>query len=506
MKTAYRVEQSRIRSGNLSGKPPRICSRDMSGKPPRICSRDMWYWFLPLLGTAFCLWYIRVSTVDVIYSDYVRLVNSYLPDVWNPAKFFVPDVLTRVPANYLGRILNVSLFGFSLTFDRVLGCLGLGLSGLVLGQYCRRRRVSLLWFALLTVVMFSLNKWEMLVNGSGWTHFFAFAGFYYHYLVIDRVRSGHERKGDRTKLCYLPFAIVVLMAGPYCAIYSVTVILAYCFFLFVDGAGKKKAADRRYGLYGLCSLAALFLYLWSNSFAVEDHAADASVSLLTQLYDTPGFFVRFFVKSFSGMVVGGERAISIFQTNTPFMVLGLLVILAYLLALWLNWRFRLYEKSILPLLFIISGGLNHVLILVSRWIFLDESYGLSSRYALQFQAGIIGILLTFALIWRDRSSYARSETEKNAEKKKTYLVKGLALALCAMFLSGNVYTTYHELKKVPDRRGTLEIRRDLALDFENRTDDELREGFEYRQSRADSGQQVRKALTILKENGWNLFQ
>ena len=30
------------------------------------------------------------ATCDVVYSDYIRLVNSYLPDVYDPDRFFVP--------------------------------------------------------------------------------------------------------------------------------------------------------------------------------------------------------------------------------------------------------------------------------------------------------------------------------------------------------------------------------------------------------------------------------
>lgn len=64
-------------------------------------------WILPiLLGTAFCFYYLSLAADNVAFSDYVRLINSYLPDVGNPAKFFVPDILTRVPITYLGRIIN----------------------------------------------------------------------------------------------------------------------------------------------------------------------------------------------------------------------------------------------------------------------------------------------------------------------------------------------------------------------------------------------------------------
>lgn len=90
------------------------------------------------------------------------------------------------------------------------------------------------------------------------------------------------------------------------------------------------------------------------------------------------------------MVIEGEQAEYIFRTNTPFLILGFLVILLYLFALWLNLRYRLYEKTVLPAILIISGGLNHVLILLSRWIFLQENYGLSSRYAFSSSPGSLG--------------------------------------------------------------------------------------------------------------------
>ncbi len=448
------------------------------------------YGLFPLLGIVFGLWYIFTATCDGIYSDYVRLVNSYLPDVWNPAAFFVPDILTRIPVNYLGRILNISFFGYNIMFDRVLGVLALGLSGLALGCYCSRRKVSFGWFGVLMVVLFSLNKWEMLTNGSGWAHFLSFACFYYHYEVMDRVWSGQEKNHDKVKLILLPFLTTLLVAGPYCAIYSVTVILA-CGLMFLL---KRDESGKRWGIYGLCALIPLLLYLWSNAYAVEDHAAPATVPLFVQLRDTPGFFVRFFIKSFSSMVIGGEQAETIFRTNVPYLVLGFLVIFLYLAALWINLRYRLYEKTVLPLILMVSGGLNHVLILLSRWIFLQENYGLSSRYALQFQSGILGILLTFALL------------SKQMKRKGKTSFQIAACAACVLFLAGNCYTTYTEIKKAPHRRESFEKMAELALNFETATDDELRAGFEYRTSRADSGAKVRSALTILKENGYSVFR
>lgn len=453
-----------------------------------------YYYLLPLAGTCLCLWYIFRASTDVVYSDYIRLVNSYLPDVWNPAKFFVPDILTRIPINFLARLINVGLFGFNTMFDRVLGILSLGLSGLVLGRYCLKRRVGIWWFTLIMVMLFGLNKWEMMINGSGWAHFLAFAAFYYHYLVLDRLRTGGERPHDRLRLGVLPFAITILIAGPYCAVYNVTLMLAWGFLALLDYR-KTKRLPTAYLIYILCSLAALLLYMWSNAYAVEDYAGAVSVSLPAQLMDTPSFFVRFLLLSFSSMVIGIEEAGELFGASfAPLALLGLLVAGAYLLALYLNFRYRLYEKTVLPLILIVAGGLNHGLILVSRWIFLNDRYGASSRYALQYQAGVLGILLTFALCCR------------LMERGRRLLLRGAALALTLMFLVGSVDTSWREWEKAPYRKASFETRKEMALDFESKTDDELRGAFEYRQTRPESGRKIRSALTILKDHGWNVFR
>jgi uncharacterized membrane protein len=329
----------------------------------------------------------------------------------------------------------------------------------------------------------------MLTNGSGWSHFLSIVCFYYHYEILDRVWSGEEKPYDKLRLVILPFATTLLVAGPYCAIYSVTVILA-CGFLFLL---KKERGKGNYCLYGISALISLCLYLWSNSYAIEDHATPVTGSLFDQLKETPGFFVRFFVKSFSSMVIGGESAEKLFHTNLPYMILGFLVILLYLIAIWYNFKFRLYEKTIFPLILIVSGGLNHILIVMSRWIFLLENYGISSRYALQFQTGILGILLTFALVLHGR------------ERRTASRVRSIAAVASVVFLVGNSYTTYNEIKKAPHRLENYEERVELARNFENLSDDELRAKFEYRPSREDSGAKVRSALTILKENGYSVF-
>lgn len=155
----------------------------------------------------------------------------------------MPDVLTRIPINYLGRIINVELFGFSITFDRVLGAVSTALAAWVFGLYFIRHKLGSIWFFLIMAVTFSLNQWEMLTNGSGWSHFFAFACFYYHELVFDRVWTGQEKKGDTLRMILLPVLIILGTAGPYCAIYAVVMILASTAGIVRDLWRKNKSSQ-----------------------------------------------------------------------------------------------------------------------------------------------------------------------------------------------------------------------------------------------------------------------
>ena len=139
---------------------------------------------MPLFGFLFLTAYIRSATVDVVYTDYIRLINSYLPDVFSLKPYLHADVLTRIPINYFERIINVVLFKYSTTFDMMLGALGLAASAWVIGAYAFEKKISAAVTAVLMLIIFSLDKWEMLTNGTGWVHFWAFACFYYHYLVF----------------------------------------------------------------------------------------------------------------------------------------------------------------------------------------------------------------------------------------------------------------------------------------------------------------------------------
>lgn len=475
---------------------------------------------LPILGVLFYLYYLQIATIDMVYSDYIRLINSYLPDVWNPEKFFVADLLTRLPINYLFRGINVEWFGYSVTFERVLGVLSFGASALVLALYCKNRRVDLGWYTVIMIFMFSLNKWEMIYNSTGWSHFLAFVCFFYHYLVLDRVYRNQGCKQDVLKLAVLPSLTTIFIAGPYCAIYSMTLIITYgfigiqnCYLAWKGETNRCKLTEKQLMLLLVNVIWPLLLYIWSDSHAVYEHSGAVEASLIGTFLQQPEFFLKFLLKSFASIVFGVEF-ISEKMPNVPNLFLyltGAGVLASYFLALWMNFRYGIYKKTLMPLMLLAGGGMNHLIVMVSRWIFLKDTYGMSSRYALQFQVGILGVLLTFAFMWKvsgsgDRTNWKKTEESKARGKtigKKNVLdltVRILALGTTAVILTGNLLTTKAELSKAPYRKiHSLEVR-EILLDFENQDEDTLKQKLEY------SKPGKKEALRILKENGLNIFR
>lgn len=479
---------------------------------------------LPLMGILFYLYYLHIATIDMIYSDYIRLINSYLPDVWNPEKFFVPDLLTRIPMNYLVRGINVTFFDYSVTLERVLGVLCFGASAMVLGVYCKKQQVGAGWYLALMVFMFSLNKWEMIYNSTGWIHFMAFACFFYNYMILDRVYRNAGKKNDIVKLTVLPALITIGVAGPYCAIYSMTLIITYGFIWIQNWYQRRMAKRTETGLMSVifggdrCGITdrqmiillvsviwPLLLYIWSDSKAVYEHAGAVEGSLIGTFLEQPKFFLKFLLKSFASIVFGVELISEHMQgiSDKVLYLVGAGVLGSYFLALWMNFYYGIYKKTLVPLMFLAGGGMNHLLVMVSRWIFMRDTYGMSSRYALQFQVGILGIFLTFAFVWRQMKERKKQSDANAPLADRAWVdmgIKVLALTVAAGVLAGNLMTTKAELSKAPYRKiYNLEVK-EILLDFENQDDDVLKQKLEY------SKPGRKEALRILRDNGLNIFK
>lgn len=135
----------------------------MEGKEVKRARAVIYYGITVLIGL-FLFFYVRMASVEIVYSDYIRLIHQYLPDTLASEKFFVPDILTRIPITYLFRFINIKYFHYLLAFDRTVGVIGFLLFAFVITRYCLRVRMSFISFLLVSTALASLDKWEMLLK------------------------------------------------------------------------------------------------------------------------------------------------------------------------------------------------------------------------------------------------------------------------------------------------------------------------------------------------------
>ena len=476
------------------------------------------------------LFYVLLSTTDVLYSDYIRLVNSYLGKPFQLGDLLQKDILTRIPLTYFFREINRHSFGYTLIFDRVLGVLGLFLASKPLLLFMRKKQLPFSQQLLLLLLFYSLNKWEMLLNGSGYIHFLAFSAFYDYFYALDQAFS--KKSSLLVLSIYPPF--ILLVAGPYCL-----AVFLSCFALFFFLALGKKLWDRKGTILllisnGLC----LFLYLLSNHYAVYEYAGAESISLREVLQNHLLFVVKFIFYGFSSMLVSGENLEKLLRDGViqgkGIVLIGAFVLFFYVLMILLYlWRFfastrngggKVFSKKndgapslnqgqkeavnpieknpiaaensgetfyfgLLPGLLLLHGLASHALVFLTRYMFLKESYAFQSRYALQYQSALLGAFLLLFL-WKNENRASLIQKARTAQGRLAF-----CLMISGIFLLGTLWTDSSEWGKSMYRREHYERMWSYSHDLSAYSDEELEDVFEYRHG----GERIRKAFAIWEQ-------
>ncbi len=451
------------------------------------------------------LFYVLLSTTDVLYSDYIRLVNSYLGKPFQLGDLLQKDILTRIPLTYFFREINRHSFGYTLIFDRALGVLGLFLSSIPLLLFMRKKQLPFSQQLLLLLLFYSLNKWEMLLNGSGYIHFLAFSVFYAYFYALDQAFS---KKSSLLLLSIYP-PLILLVAGPYCL-----AVFLSCFALFFFLALGKKLWDIKGAILllisnGLC----LFLYLLSNHYAVYEYAGAESISLKEVLQNHLLFVVKFIFYGFSSMLVSGENLEALLREGViqgkGVVLIGAFVLFFYMfMTLLYLWRFFAssgngggkafagkgkddapFYFGLLPGLLLLHGLASHALVFLTRYMFLKESYAFQSRYALQYQSALLGAFLLLFL-WKNENRTSLGQKARTAQGRLAF-----CLLISGIFLLGTLWTDSSEWGKSMYRREHYERMWMYAHDLSAYSDEELEDVFEYRHG----GERIRKAFAIWEQ-------
>lgn len=439
--------------------------------------------FMPIFGAIYLSAYIRSAMLDVVYTDYIRIINTYLKDPFSPKPYFGKDVLTRLPITYFERMINVAFFKYSTMFDMALGVIFLSLMGIIIGIFMANKNLNLRYFIIVMMLVFSLSQWEMITNGTGWVHFFTFFLFVLHFYILDSYIH-RETKVKFWLNIILPVFTILFAAGSYSLAYGATLIITYVLYAIL----KKKKNAFTLAIPVILSLTA-FMYSYANSYT--EHAGATTESLTAVFGRNPLYFVLFGLNTFASDIISigiVERyEIGILITS----IIGAAVVFFYLYALYLNFKYKIYESTAFPMLMLVSGLFSHAMVILTRWIFLNPLYAMSSRYALQFGAGLIGVILTFG--------YVKIHINREKQSMSPWAKVVVSLFVLFVFL-GNISTAGNEIRMAKYRLESFEVKMEVAKNFENESDETLKKVLQYHNPK-----KTREALGIIKSKKLNIF-
>lgn len=428
---------------------------------------------LPVLGCAFLIIYLFNATVNIAYSDYIRIINEYLPDYTDIRQFSRLDLLTRTPATFIFRAINCYFFSLNMYFDMSLSILGIFITSKLIINYMKKYGMSISYYVIIAIICFSLNKWEMLTNATGFIHFLAIAAFIYYFKELDRELVSGETNFSK-KLYILPMLITCTIAGDYGVPFLFTLIFTALFLL-------KNRGFNSYIIYLLIIyIFSLALYSISRSFAVYNITGTTELSLIEILSIDPLFIFKFIINSLASTLVNKELLNKI--NGQYFMGLLMLIILIYSIVSYFTTK--LYRKSWFPIFLISYAAFGYLMVFVARWIFFNETYGMSSRYQLIYQFGVIGCILIIA---------------HNNQICKKYMKKLNSIILMVLLIS-NILVTLNEWHMAKWRKEYGEELVAMSQNLDSYDDLYLEEKFQY-----GSAIKIKRAYEILYDNKWNVY-
>ena len=500
---------------------------------------------LSTIGFVFILFYIFKASSDVVSSDYIRIVNYYLYDVTDLKYLLSWESISRIPFAFLARFINVTFFKYSVNFDRILGIFGLFIFNFISVKFIlntlNNRVIKIIISIITTFISYSLILWEMILNGSGYPHFIMTGIIAITFYLFSKTIDSKKYTSYASYLgLYLIITIGSLcFGGQYSVSFLCTLMLfsALEILTFVLLKDSYKSISHKIKIHSfiiiiLLSFICLACFLKSNNTGealIPVGFKDITLSEL--LLNNPKFPLRFLLKSLASSIVGVETLNYALEagkiSERTILVIGFVYLCSIVIALSIviskiiqnneRTKFTLDLNSygnIFPLMYVTYGIANYLLIFLSRYKFVRDDYGMSSRYGIQYMFLLVGIIIIFAkyideyvaskICYKDDKSF-KSATNHIFNGKGRFLYD-IAAVLCilsiAVFLYGHGITAKDEIHKAKYRKAIYEDRIEKAKIYDTLSDKELESYFEFRRG----PEQIRSAFSTLKKQHLNVFK
>lgn len=453
----------------------------------------------------FIVLYIMNTTSNIVYMDQIRmlqLVDKYYNGSLTFHDLWRSYLEHRTLVYHIIFLSNAILFHLNTRIEMYFSAFIILVTSIVVYRRykktmtinCSPTFIQISFFAI-SITLFSLNQWEALTLGIGAVLFARVLFFIISFLILDNIllQNNLDWKSG-IKLTMLILASVLLFGAGYFPAFigSMALVLFIKFFVvaknykgLLNKVRKAKTIINTMLIVFISTLAGAFLYFYNMN---TDNMGTYTpiIQKLIYVFSHPIDAVKFFLLSNSANTIGVELA----QTylNKGIMLLaGAFILLLYVYSTARYIKSKMYHVTYMPMFLLIHSILIYGIILIGRLSY-GISYGMSSRYVVEIQLGIV------AVIWILIYDYKR-EAVKNKQKSIRAFV---ALTVLCFILGSQMVSNIYEWRASPYRKTVFEKMRMMAANPDNYSDEDLKL-LQY-----DPGQ-IREGIRIMKKYNLNVY-
>ncbi|MFL0581109.1 hypothetical protein ACH0B6_00960 [Solibacillus silvestris] len=438
--------------------------------------------------------YLNSTAENIIYMDQMRiagLLEKYYSGVLTFSDLWSSQLGHRYLGYHLLFILNAEIFNLNTLVElNLAACLLLFISILIVKSVYKStnlieqsksngKYLEVVSLILIVSIMFSLHNWELSLLGLGLNEVIPQSLFMIIVYILNDLLINKSINPIRKILLFLSLnlAVVFFSLGV-----NAPFIVGIYVITLIDFIVKKNEIKSKLKILVALSINLIIvcsMYLYNLN---EDAFAGQQISLIEKinfLLNDPFKVFVFYLIGLSGSIIGSETS-TLILNNITIGVIGGVIFLFYIVAVYLFFNKRLFNLTYLPLFLIIYSLLYMGLVSISRYDY-GILYGLQSRYARSLMLGVIGI------IWIMMLSIKVSTNSSRLKIINSFLI--------AFILLGLIITNGDEINKSSDREAYYQNMRTIAFYSEIEKVDVFQSPPEL----------TIKAFEILKDNNLNVF-
>ena len=435
--------------------------------------------------------YVWLTASQVVFRDDIYLikggwVESYCNGTLAFSAFWRPAASTRIPGYNFLQFINIKVFGMNSKL------IALSIPFLVLGSvlmiyrdyrkcFAPRRSSGFiaLSFLFVSLLMFNIIQWEGLTFSYAFVFQSPLPFFIASVICFERILTkgtpGYVAAG------LLLSALSVLVFGGTHS-YSFAWALGLTFVCYAGTRRDRMTKEVWLRALGVSAYLGVLAVLYMYNIRHNDYFPHATHHV-DKMIAQPLAALQFLLAAFGASVVGVNAAKMYFPFS-GMVFLGSLVVCLYGLALFLYFRFRLYERSYLPFYLLMQAFFYLVFMTAGRFGY-GIDYGMASRYTCVSVLGLVG------------SGWVLIYVLAGGRTRRTGAVNLLVVPLMVI-AAGLILTAMTEWRIQPHRKVYFENLREIALRVDSASDEELAK-FEERPAL------VRESLRVLKECHLNVY-